>query len=188
LSGNAIIQQQPQQPIATVQQISIPVIQPQPIVDSSIVRAVQNRQKFVAIPTQSTTVKPTTIKPITTTEPETEEELENQAKSAFYKFGTSVHDTINDSTNVRQEERDGLELTGMYSYSDGFFKRTVYYKAGVGGYQVTKEEIQPIGDGPKFNPKGQAEVKSTLSGDYSINIEDFKLNRKQEDEIEKQIK
>jgi hypothetical protein len=75
----------------------------------------------------------------------------------------------------------------MYSYSDGFFRRTVFYKADEDGYRVTKEEIQPVGDGsgPKFNPSGKADVKSTLSGDYSINIEDFKLNRKQEDEIEK---
>lgn len=34
--------------------------------------------------------------------------------------------------------RDGLSLTGMYSYSDGFFRRTVHYAADEGGYRVTK--------------------------------------------------
>lgn len=173
----------PPNPVTTKQLVQIPA---QPVDNVSIVRSVQNRQKVAALPTLSTV---TTIRPATTTEPETEEELENQAKSAYYKFGTSVHDTINDHEHVRQEVREGLELTGMYSYSDGFFHRSVWYKADEDGYRVTKEEIQPIGDGtgPKFNPKGRAEVTSTLTGDYSINIEDFKLNKKQEEEIEKQL-
>lgn len=130
----------------------------------------------------------TTFKPRTTTEPETAEELEEQAKSAHYKFGTSVHDTINDHEHIRQEVRDGLALKGMYSYSDGFFRRTVHYEADEGGYRVVKEEIEPIGDGdgPKFNPKGQAAVKSTLAGDYSITVDDFRLNKKQEQQVEKQ--
>lgn len=33
---------------------------------------------------------------------------------------------------------DGLNLRGMYSYSDGFFRRTVHYAADEGGYRVTK--------------------------------------------------
>lgn len=77
----------------------------------------------------------------------------------------------------------------MYSYSDGFFRRTVHYVADEGGYRVTKEEIEPVGDGngPKFNPRGVADVKSSLAGDYSINIEDFRLNKKQEEILEKRL-
>lgn len=116
-----------------------------------------------------------------TTKPLTSEEEEEQAKSAYYNFGTSVHDTINDHEHVRSEVRDGLKLTGMYSYSDGFFKRTVHYKADEGGYQVTNEEVVPIAStGPKFNPKGTADVKNTLAGDYSITVGDFRLNKQQE--------
>lgn len=99
-----------------------------------------------------------------------------------------MRDTINDHEHVRQEIREGLALKGMYSYSDGFFRRTVYYEADEGGYRVTKEEIQPIGDGegPKFNPKGSADVRSTLTGDYSITVDDFRLNKRQEDAIKNQ--
>lgn len=82
---------------------------PQTFTESSVVRSVQNRQKI------ATTTAATTVRPRTTTEPETEEELEDQAKSAFYEFGTSVHDTINDHEHVRKEVREGLALTGMYS-------------------------------------------------------------------------
>ena len=64
-----------------------------------------------------------------------------QAKSAHYSFGTSVHDSINDHEITRQEERHGLDLTGMYSYSDGFYRRTVHYIAGPGGYQVIKSVL-----------------------------------------------
>jgi hypothetical protein len=109
-----------------------------------------------------------------------------QAKSAYYNFDTSVHDTINDHMHVRSEKRDGLALTGMYSYSDGFFKRTVHYEADEGGYRVLKEEVEPLGNGPQFNPKGQADVRSTLTGDYKIGIDDFKLNKKQLEILEKE--
>jgi Insect cuticle protein len=156
---------------------------PPPTAAAYIPQPPQTRnQKPIALPPVVTT---TTVRPTTTTEVLTPEELEDQAKSAFYKFGTSVHDTINDHEHVREEVREGLQLKGMYSYSDGFFRRTVHYEADEDGYRVTKEEIQPIGDGegPKFNPKGQAAVKSTLAGDYSITVDDFKLNKKQEDAL-----
>lgn len=101
-----------------------------------------------------------------------------------------MHDTINDHEHVRQETREGLALKGMYSYSDGFFRRTVHYVADEGGYRVVKEEIQPIndGDGPKFNPKGHAEVVASYldSSKYSITVDDFKLNKEQEDIVDKQ--
>lgn len=123
----------------------------------------------------------TTQRPRVTTPELSSDEVEDQAKSAYYNFGTEVKDTINDHEHTRQETREGLKLTGMYSYSDGFFKRTVHYVADEGGYRVTKEEVTPItGTGPKFNPKGTADVKNTLSGDYSITVNDFKLNKEQE--------
>lgn len=149
-------------------------------VDTSVVRSAQNRKKVVGNSQVFTTEKPRT-----TTEPATPEEIEEQSKSAYYKFGTSVHDTINDHEHVREEVREGLALKGMYSYSDGFFRRTVHYQADENGYRVLKEEIEAIGDGegPKFNPKGTADVKSTLAGDYSIQVGDFRLNKKQEQQV-----
>ena len=36
----------------------------------------------------------------------------------------SFQDDINGAQVERSEQRDGLKLTGEYSYSDGFFKRT----------------------------------------------------------------
>jgi hypothetical protein len=70
--------------------------------------------------------------------------------------------------------RKGLALKGFYSYSDGYFKRTVHYEADQNGYRVVKEESEAIGDGPVINPKGRAEVKSSLAGDYSVTLEDYK--------------
>lgn len=87
-------------------------------------------------------------------------EADEQAKNAHYSFDSSVQDTINGHSHTRQETRyiknnylfsmcelfvfpyffcsDGLSLKGMYSYSDGFFRRTVHYSADEGGYRVTK--------------------------------------------------
>lgn len=69
-----------------------------------------------------------------------EDELirKKQAENAKYSFQTSVTDTINDHQIIRQEMRDGLKLTGAYSYSDGFYKRTVFYEADENGYRVVK--------------------------------------------------
>lgn len=190
-----LLQTQPiQRPL--ISRIESPVLEESPV--SPVIRTLQNRQKnVVPVPMTTTTTETpiiktevpiirTTTRPLTTTEPATEEELEEQAKSAYYKFGTSVHDSINDHEHVRSEVREGLALTGMYSYSDGFFRRTVYYKADEDGYRVVKEEIEELSnDGPKFNKNGKADVKSTLAGDYSINIDDFRLNKKQEEAIKK---
>lgn len=195
-SGNTIVQGLTQE-TSTVHQHINPApttvsLEREPIVVSSpiretIVRSVQNRRVESALTDSKTT---TTLRPLSAAELElSEEELQNQAKSAYYKFGTSVRDTINDHEHVRQEVREGLAVTGMYSYSDGFFRRTVYYTADEGGYRVTNEEIEPIGngEGPKFNPKGQADIKSSLSGNYAITVDDFKLNKRQEQQIQNQL-
>ncbi|XP_053668417.1 uncharacterized protein LOC128718827 [Anopheles marshallii] len=103
-----------------------------------------------------------------------DESLEKiQAKSAQYAYDTSVNDTINDHTIMRQEERNGLALKGMYSYSDGFFKRTVHYEADDKGYRVVKEINIPIGNGPQVDPNGKADVSSSLTGSYSITADDI---------------
>lgn len=71
----------------------------------------------------------------------TEEDLllqQEQAENAHYTFGTSIDDSINDHAIHRQETRSGLALKGMYSYSDGYFKRTVHYEADENGYRVVK--------------------------------------------------
>lgn len=61
-----------------------------------------------------------------------------QAQDAHYSFSSAVQDGINDNHHTREEQRDGLSLRGRYSYSDGFFKRTVHYEADEKGYRVTK--------------------------------------------------
>uniref|UniRef100_A0A182QV97 Uncharacterized protein n=1 Tax=Anopheles farauti TaxID=69004 RepID=A0A182QV97_9DIPT len=109
-----------------------------------------------------------------TSQEATEEPIEKiQAKSAQYSYDTSVNDTINDHTIMRQEERNGLSLKGMYSYSDGFFKRTVHYEADDKGYRVVKEINVPIGNGPQVDPHGKADVSSSLTGSYSITADDI---------------
>lgn len=67
-----------------------------------------------------------------------QELFQHQAENARYSFNSAVTDTINDQENVRQETRDGLNLRGLYSYSDGYFKRTVHYEADENGYRVVK--------------------------------------------------
>lgn len=173
----------PLAPVPVTVSIPIQAIKERPaIVDPSIVRSIQNRQNFAAVQPIATTLRPRT-----TTESDTSEELEEQAKSAYYNFGTELRDTISGNEQTRQEIREGLGLKGMYSYSDGFFRRTVHYEADENGYRVVKEEIEPVGDGegPKFNPNGEAHVKSTLSGDYAITVDDFRLSQRQKDFIEK---
>lgn len=84
---------------------------------------------------------------------------------------------------VRQETRDGLNLAGLYSYSDGFFRRTVHYEADENGYRVTKEEVEPIGDGPQPNPSGTADVAAQISGtDFRYRITSDDIRERKEDE------
>ncbi|XP_058124214.1 uncharacterized protein LOC131285345 [Anopheles ziemanni] len=124
---------------------------------------------------------PSEDEPKGSTSGESEESLEKtQAKAAKYSYDTSVNDTINDHAIMRQEERDGLSLKGMYSYSDGFFRRTVHYEADDKGYRVVKEINIPIGNGPQVDPKGKADVSSSLTGSYSITADDIaKPSRKE---------
>lgn len=102
-------------------------------------------------------------------------ELERiQNESAQYSFNAHVEDKINDNMIAREETRDGTKVSGMYSYSDGFVMRTVYYEADENGYRVVKEDTQEIGDGPQFNPEGQADVEGSLIGKYSIKLDQDK--------------
>lgn len=72
---------------------------------------------------------------------------------------------------AREETRDGTKVSGMYSYSDGFVMRTVFYEADENGYRVVKEDTQDIGDGPQYNPQGQADIEGSLIGKYSIKLD-----------------
>lgn len=38
---------------------------------------------------------------------------------------------------------------------------------------IFREEVEPIGEGPKINLKGKADVSSSLHGSYSITAQDF---------------
>ncbi|KAG8307091.1 hypothetical protein J6590_031491 [Homalodisca vitripennis] len=103
--------------------------------------------------------------------------IRHQAENARYSFSAAVSDGISDNEHIREETRDGLKLKGVYSYSDGYFKRTVHYQADENGYRVVKEDVEPIGDGPQVNPyNGRAEVSSNIEGNvlqYSVTPDDF---------------
>lgn len=68
----------------------------------------------------------------------TAEEMRKQAENAHYRFSSSVNDNINGESQVRKEVRDGSKVNGMYSYDDGNFFRTVWYKADENGFVVVK--------------------------------------------------
>lgn len=170
---------------AAVNVPTLPVIPPLPQLPITTTTERIEIRPRIALP-PATTIS-TTPRITTTTESLTSEELQEQAKSAYYNFETSVHDSINDHSNVRTETREGLALKGMYSYSDGFFKRTVHYEADEDGYRVVNESVEPLNtEGPKFNPKGKADVSSSLTGDYSIGIQDFRLTKEQLELVEKE--
>ncbi|KAF2881934.1 hypothetical protein ILUMI_24231 [Ignelater luminosus] len=105
-----------------------------------------------------------------------EEVFRKQAENAKYSFASQIDDSINGNQHQREEVRDGKNVKGMYSYSDGYVKRTVFYEADDKGYRVVKEEEEPLGDGPQFNPRGQANVSSFVAGNavqYSITSDDI---------------
>ncbi|XP_068147925.1 cuticle protein 7-like [Drosophila tropicalis] len=107
-----------------------------------------------------------------TESPTSAEEIERyQNENAKYSFENKIEDQINGGQITREETRDGSKVTGSYSYSDGFVKRTVHYEADENGYRVVKEDTQPIGEGPQFNPEGQADVQGSLIGSYSIKLD-----------------
>ncbi|XP_017039240.1 uncharacterized protein LOC108086725 [Drosophila ficusphila] len=100
------------------------------------------------------------------------EELEKyQNENASYQFNAKVDDQINDGQITRTEEREGGTVRGSYSYFDGFVKRRVEYIADKDGYRVLKDEMEDVGDGPRFNPEGQADVEGSLIGKYSIKLD-----------------
>ncbi|XP_066149107.1 uncharacterized protein Cpr51A [Euwallacea fornicatus] len=93
-------------------------------------------------------------------------EVEKQQNvAAKYKFSSDINDHISDLTHQRSEERDGLALKGMYSYSDGYYKRTVHYVADENGYRVTGMEAVPL-DGPHVNLAGTASVDAAAHGTH----------------------
>ena len=59
-------------------------------------------------------------------------------RSAHYYFRSDVDDGIKDGRMQREESRNGLVVNGSYSFSDGFFQRTIEYRADEHGYRVTK--------------------------------------------------
>ncbi|KAK9871993.1 hypothetical protein WA026_015238 [Henosepilachna vigintioctopunctata] len=104
-----------------------------------------------------------------TTKPKTRNDYQNdeskiQNQNAKYTFASDVKDTINGNVHQRHEQREGNKVTGMYTYEDGFFRRTVHYEADENGYRVVKEDVQEIGNGPLINPDGSAKVKAYVAG------------------------
>ncbi|XP_046384641.1 putative mediator of RNA polymerase II transcription subunit 12 [Ischnura elegans] len=107
---------------------------------------------------------------------EWEEILAEQARNAKYSYSSTVEDGLNDQLVSRQETRDGLLTTGSYSYSDGFFQRTIHYEADENGFRVTRQEIEAIGDGPQPDPNGSAHVTSEFGNarnEYAITAADL---------------
>merc|ERR1739844_323703 len=99
---------------------------------------------------------------------------EEAARNARFNFGYTIQDDINGAVVQRAEKREGLNVSGEYSYSDGFFKRTVAYVADENGYRVTKMTSEAIGNGPVTNKLGRAIVQMFVSGintEYAIQAE-----------------
>ncbi|XP_077301074.1 uncharacterized protein LOC143921598 [Arctopsyche grandis] len=107
------------------------------------------------------------------TSDEEAELFRKQAEGAHYSFDSSIDDGINGQSHSRTETRDGLNVQGMYSYNDGYYKRTVYYEADDKGYRIVKEENEPVGDGPVYDKNGEAYVKSSLGSEYTITVDDI---------------
>ncbi|GJQ78187.1 hypothetical protein Trydic_g2517 [Trypoxylus dichotomus] len=89
-------------------------------------------------------------------------ELE-QNKNAKYAFESDIQDHINDLTQRRFEERDGLNVRGAYEYSDGYLKRRVHYIADENGFRIVKEETEPL-PGPQVDLNGVASVTNKAHG------------------------
>ncbi|XP_030752933.1 uncharacterized protein LOC115879993 [Sitophilus oryzae] len=89
----------------------------------------------------------------------------HQNEAARYQFSSNIDDHISDLTHQRSEERDGLSVKGMYSYSDGYYKRTVHYVADDKGYRVLRMEAVPL-DGPHVDLAGTASVNSAAHGSH----------------------
>ncbi|RZB54433.1 uncharacterized protein BDFB_010444, partial [Asbolus verrucosus] len=92
-------------------------------------------------------------------------ELE-QNRAARYEFSSNIEDHIQDQNQQRSEIRNGLNVEGSYSYSDGFYRRTVYYEADDKGFRVTKQDIEPLANGPKINLSGTALVDNAAHGTH----------------------
>lgn len=110
------------------------IAQPRPV--AKRVRVIKEKTRAVSVPAGP----PTLIHDNRSSALAEEDRLrrDEEAKNAHYSFSSSVQDSINDHAITRSESRDGLALKGMYSYSDGFFKRTVNYMADENGYRVIK--------------------------------------------------
>lgn len=67
-----------------------------------------------------------------------EETLRRQAESAVYEFASNVDDRITGNQHRREEVREGLNVEGEYSYSDGYYRHTVRYVADDKGYRIVK--------------------------------------------------
>ncbi|XP_017069034.1 larval cuticle protein 1 [Drosophila eugracilis] len=94
-----------------------------------------------------------------------------QNENAQYNFDSKVIDNINDGQITRKEQREGGTVRGSYSYVDGYVERHVEYIADKDGYRIIKDEMKDIGDGPQFDPEGQADVEGSMIGKYSIKLD-----------------
>ncbi|KAL1502401.1 hypothetical protein ABEB36_007547 [Hypothenemus hampei] len=98
------------------------------------------------------------------TENSNTEELEKQQNiAAKYEFSSDIEDHISDLTHQRAEQRNGLTVKGVYSYSDGHYKRTVHYEADENGYRIVGTEAVPL-DGPHVDLTGTASVQTEFNG------------------------
>ncbi|KAI9558985.1 hypothetical protein GHT06_015774 [Daphnia sinensis] len=86
------------------------------------------------------------------------------SRNASYHFRSDVRDGIKGGQLHREETRRGAQVNGSYSYSDGFVLRTVEYQADENGYRVIKETMRRIGNGPKENTAGVANVQTEAHG------------------------
>lgn len=67
-----------------------------------------------------------------------QEDFKRQAENAKYEFSSDIQDQLSGNSHQREEVRNGLAVKGKYSYSDGYYRRTVHYEADDKGYRVVK--------------------------------------------------
>lgn len=96
---------------------------------------IQQRFSQISTPSRKPSSKVVTKKDESTFDEET---FRRQAANAKYMFSSDIDDSINGNLHKRAEIREGNNVRGKYSYSDGFFKRTVNYEADDKGFRIVK--------------------------------------------------
>ena len=92
----------------------------------------------------------------------------------MYNFELKVSDDLEQTYIVQNEERDGNELTGSYSYVDANGDLvTVNYKAGVAGYEETREVQEGFIEIKPREEKEDLEASASEVVEVGLNVEEL---------------